>query len=318
MKTTSGGDAAEFLVGKTQEPKSEGNFNFSPGPSPQYIKVKGIEGSVYQAKQGFQALNADPKLWLDKDLFFKIEKLQSVTVTGPTPAESFKVFRDTEGGELKLDAPQKGEDFDPSKASGTGSAFSYAAFNDVATAAVKDKTGLDKPTHTAVITTFDGFTYTVKVGNKVAPEAGAAPAEGSEEYYLSFAADGKFEETRTAPPPDKDGKPTETEEQKKTADEAFAKALQTKKDKLAKEQGLKDRVFIVSKSTIDPIVKKRADFKKEVAQPAEGAAAPSQPGVSMAPASPPTVSPSGKIEATTPPISVEIPPAKPEEKSKAK
>ena len=174
---------------------------------------------------------------------------------------------------------------------------------------------LDKPTHTAVIETFDGITYTVKVGAKAAAVAGA-DAAAAENYYLSFSADGKFAEQRTPPAPDKDGKPTETEEQKKAADEAFAKDLQKKKEKLAAEQAHKDRIFVVTKYTLDGVMKKRADFLKEKATPAAPGAVPGGiPGaVPAAPAVSVPAGQPGKIEAVTPPVSVEIPAAKPEEK----
>ena len=309
FKDVSGKEMVTFFVGKTLEAKTDG-FNFNAGPRPQFIRVKGTDGTVYQAKEGFQTLNSTIKTWLDKESFFKVEKLKSIAVTGPSPAESWKIFRETEGGELKLDAPQAGEEFDATKASGPGAAFAYAAFEDVATAADKEKAALDKATHTAVIETFDGFTYTVKVGAKVA--ADPKDTSGAENYYIAFSVDGKFQEQRTPPPPDKDGKPTETEEQKKAADETFAKDLQKKKDKLAAEQAHKDRIFIVTKYSLDAIMKKRADFLKDAAaapaaNPADPAASivPQVPSTPPAPVTPPATP--GKIEAVTPPISVEIP-----------
>ncbi len=316
FRDAGGKDTITFFAGKTSEPKSDGGMNFNAGPRPQFVRVKGTDGIVYQAVQGFSSLNATVKSWLDKESFFKVEKLKSIAVTGPTPEESWKVFREAEGGELKLDAPKDGEEFDATKAAGPGGAFAYAAFEDLAPAADKEKAALDKPTHTAVIETFDGFTYTVKVGAKAAVAAGA-DAAAAENYYLSFSADGKFAEQRTPPPPDKDGKPTETEEQKKAADEAFAKDLQKKKEKLAAEQSHKDRIFVVTKYTLDGVMKKRAEFLKDKATPAApgavpgGApgAAPAVPAAAPVPAGEP-----GKIEAVTPPVSVEIPAAKPEEK----
>ncbi len=315
FRDNAGKDTITFFAGKTSEPKSDGGMNFNAGPRPQFVRVKGTDGIVYQAVQGFASLNATVKSWLDKESFFKVEKLKSIAVTGPTPEESWKVFREAEGGELKLDAAKDGEEFDATKAAGPGGAFAYAAFEDLAPAADKEKAALDKPTHTAVIETFDGITYTVKVGAKAAAAA-AADAAAAENYYLSFSADGKLAEQRTPPAPDKDGKPTETEEQKKAADEAFAKDLQKKKEKLAAEQAHKDRIFVVTKYTLDGVMKKRADFLKEKATPAAPGAVPGGiPGA--APAAPAVSVPAGqpgKIEAVTPPVSVEIPAAKPEEK----
>jgi hypothetical protein len=314
FRDASGKESLTLFAGKTMEPKSDGGFSFNAGPRPQFIRVKGVDGTVYQTAQGFTTLNASAKLWLDKESFFKVEKLRSIAVTGPTPEESWKIFRETEGGELKLDAPKAGEEFDATKAAAPGGAFAYAAFEDIAPTADREKAALDKPTHTAVIETFDGLTYTVKVGSKAAPAAGTTDPNAAENYHLSFAVDGKFSEQRTPPPPDKDGKPTETEEQKKAADDAFAADLKKKNEKLAAEQSHKDRIFIVTKYTLDGIMKKRSDFfKDQPATPAPGAVPGNAPAAAPVPAGKPA---GGKIEAVTPPISVDIPAANAKEAGK--
>ncbi len=74
------------------------------GPKSQYIKVANEDGYVYKAREGFSRLETDIKGWLDKESFFKVEKIKSVSVTGSTPEESWKISRETEAGELKLDA----------------------------------------------------------------------------------------------------------------------------------------------------------------------------------------------------------------------
>ncbi len=248
---------------------------------------------MYKAREGFSRLETDIKGWLDKNAFFKVEKIKSVTVTGNAPEESWKISRETETGDLKLDAPAAGEDFDGAKASPISSAFSFVQFVDVLPAAEAAKAALDKPLRTAVIETFDGFTYTIKVG----------AAEG-ENNYLSYSVDGKFPETRTPPAPKEKDKPAETEEEKKKADEAFAKTTEDFKKKLAEEKSHQSHIFSIAKSSLEPILKKRPDFMKDKAAP--GAAGPaSDPEFG---AKPPGGGP--RIEAVTPPVSVEAPPAK--------
>ena len=131
---------------------------------------------------------------------------------------------------------------------------------------------------------------------------------------MSFTVDGKFVETRTPPEPKEKDKPAETEEEKKAADEAFAKALADKKKKLADEQTLQSRIFIIAKSSLDPILKKRPDFMKDA--PA-AAANPSgiEPKPPLPPASP---AKAPRIEAVTPPVSVEIPPSDDKKKEEVK
>jgi len=295
FRDSTGKEMKSFTAGKvlSTDDTPPGGFNMNPsGPKPQYIKVAGVDGLVYKARDGFTRLETDVKGWLDKDSFFKVEKIKSVAVTGAAPGENWKVSKETEAGELKLDAPAASEEFDPTKASPVASAFSYVQFSDVLPAADTAKAALDKPLRTAVIETFDGVTYIIKVG----------AAEG-ENHYMNFSVDGKFPETRTPPEPKEKDKPAETEEEKKKADEAFATALAAKKKKLASEQSVQSRVFIIAKSSLEPILKKRPDFMKD--KPAPG----STP-VEAKPPLPPENPPGKKIEAVTPPISVEAPPAK--------
>lgn len=207
FKNSAGTDMGSIVVGKTAEAKmTPGNFDMSgPKPSPQWIQVKG-QDVIYQTVTGFSKLDADPKNWLEKeDNFFKVEKIKSIAVTGPTPEESWKITREKEGGELKLDAPAAGEEFDAAKASGAGSAFAGPGFDDILPEADKAKAALDKPTHTAVIETFDGLTYTVKVGAKVPPPAPDPKADPKDpppappdNYYVSYTVAGTLSES---PPP---------------------------------------------------------------------------------------------------------------------
>jgi hypothetical protein len=360
FKDGSGKELATLVVGRTQEKKpDESTFNMSgPEPAPQWIKVGGGE-TIYKAATGFSKLEADPKNWLDKeggDKFFKVEKHKSIAVTGPTPEETWKVYRETDGGEIKLDAPKPGEEFDTAKASSQSSVFSYVSFDDILPAAEKDKAALDKPTHTAVIQTFDGLTYTVKVGAKVPPPAPApgaeTPATPPDAYYVSYTVEGKLDETVPAfatPEPtapaalaadakEEDKKKNEEakknydtakkkwDDDKKAAETTFQEQLKKKKEKLAAEQALQTRIFVVQKSTLDPIMKKRSEFMKDkAAAPAAGTATPPAPGTTPAssptastpkinpratPGTPPASKP-GRIEAVTPPIEVTIPPKDP-------
>lgn len=302
FKDSSGKVIASVIAGKvmTIDGNAPAAFSMSPqGPKTQYLKVDGMGDTVVKAREGFSSLSTDVKTWLDKAQFIKVSDIKDVAVTGSTPEETWKIHRDSTGGELKLDAPAAGEEFDAAKAAGVGSIFSFVQFADVAPAADAAKAALDKPVRTAVINTFDGYTWTVKVG--------AAEADN---HYLAYSVDAKFPETRPAPAPKADGKPAETDEEKKTADEAFAKALEEKKKKLAEQQATaQNRIFLVTKSSLEPILKKRADYQKDKN------AAPGAPGLGGAggPGLPPGLNlpggaglPSG-VSVTTPPIEVKAP-----------
>ena len=298
FRDSSGKEIKSFTAGKTlsSDDTPPGGFNMNPsGPKSQYIKVIGEEGHVYQAREGFSRLETEVKSWLDKNAFVKIEKIKTATVTGKEPADAWKLTRETETGEMKLDAPAAGEEFEAAKATPVSSAFSFVQFIDVLPASEAAKAALDQPIRTAVITTFDGFIYIIKVG-----------AADGDNHFMSYAVDGKFEETRTPPPAVEKDKPAETEEQKKTADEAFAKALADKKKKLAEQQATVGRIYSIAKSSLEPILKKRSDFMKDKPTPAAAGTPASDPEFG----NPPPTPGAPKIEAVTPPISVEAPPAK--------
>jgi hypothetical protein len=90
------------------------------------------------------------------------------------------------------------------------------------------------------------------------------------------------------------------------------------KEKLAKEKSLAGKTYILPKFNVDPLLKNRSELMKD--KPAEGAgAAPTAPAappmpIPSAPAahSAPTSAKHEPVTATTPPISVDIPAAKPE------
>ena len=359
FKNSSGTEMGSIVVGKTQEVKAASNtMDFSgPKPSPQWIQVKG-QDVIYKTATGFSKLDGDPKAWLDKEKFFKVEKLKSIAVTGPTPEESWKIFREKDAGDLKLDSPAAGEEFDPVKASPQGSAFSFPSFDDILPEADKAKAALDKPTHTAVLESFDGLTYTVKVGAKVEPpkqdppkDPKETPPAPPENYYVAYTVSGTLSES---PPPyatpapvapvepaalpadandeakkkyEEDKKKFEDakknhetamkswEDGKKAAETTFKSELEKKKEKLAAEQALQTRVFVMAKFGVEPVMKKRADFMKDKPvtppageTPATGTgAAPSTPGSTPSVSVMPPKSPGGKIEAVTPAIEVTLP-----------
>ena len=126
-------------------------------------------------------------------------------------------------------------------------ALSSPTFTDVAVGAT-----LDHPV-TAVLETFDNFTYTVKLASK----------SGGEDYFFQFAAAGNFPRERAA---GKDEKP----EDKTRLDKEFADKLKTQVEKLKNEQAFEKWVFVVNKWTVDPLLKERKDLladKKEEKKP---------------------------------------------------
>ena len=306
MKKADGTTVASFVIGKTAG-SSAGPGGYSNSQA-QYLLSEDAKGQVFTIKEAFDYFmnTISNKTWLDNTVFFKVEKPKSVSVTTAKPEDNWTLLREKEGtdvAELKLADAKPGEEFDTAKAGNSGGAFGGVNFTDVATADQKDKTGLDQPQRTATIETFDGFKYTIKVGKQV--DKPADPAAGaSEEYYVSVDVEATLPEKMAEPVPTPEDAKKSEEEKKKAREEAekrFADELAKNKGKLAKEKALMGRTYIVAKYNVEPLLKNRSDFMKDKTPPPTAPGAPTAAG--------PGAPVPGPVTATTPPVSVEIPPA---------
>lgn len=233
-------------------------------PIGRYVMVPGTPAQVTLINDPLSNVETKPEQWLDKE-FFKVEKLKSISVTHPGVTNSWSLVREKEGGDLKLEDPKGDEALDTGKASGAGYALSSPTFNDVVSPDAKD-TGLDAPI-LAKLETFDGFTYTAKIGKQ----------SGEENYHFKVAVDGKFETERKAPA---DEKP----EDKEKADKDFKEKLGKQEEKLKKEKAFEKWTYLVAKWTIDPLLKERKDLLAE--KKPEAPAGASTNAVPTAPADP--------------------------------
>lgn len=241
-------------------------------PDGRYVMVTGKTGTVSLVSESFSNIEPKPEQWLSKD-FFKVEKVKSVSVTYPVATNSWQLQRETETAQLQLVDAKPDEKLDSSKVSGIPTALSWPSFNDVIVDPKPEVTGLDKPT-VAVLETFDGFTYTVKVGNK----------HGDDAYYTSVAVTANYPKERT---PGTD----EKAEDKEKLDKEFKEKTDKLNEKFKQEKALEPWVFLVPKYSIDSLLKERHALlaeKKEEPKPAASTNAP-----------PPAISP---VDATFPPV----------------
>ncbi len=202
-------------------------------------------GKVVLVSKTFSSVQTDPKSWLNKD-FFKIADMKTGKLL-KNGKVVWEVARKKKTDDMKLLGLKKGEQQDDSKVRSISTAFTWASFDDVADPALTpEKTGLDHPT-VFVATDFDGFQYTVKIGKKTKDD----------KYYLSVDVAYKGPRKRT---PAKGEKPKDA----KKKDEEFKKKLEKN---LKKAQDLHDRlkswVYIVSKYTVEDVLKSRKDLLKK-------------------------------------------------------
>lgn len=285
FKDKDGKALATLLLGKKHMRQSDGASEFG-GPSDGFAVgryVKAIDGAkVSLVSETLEEVQTKPENWLLKD-FLKIDGPKAITLAGTTDAQRWSITRDTTTADWKLTDAKPDEKLDSGKVSAVANFFSSPSFHDVLAPDAK----LEEPVNTATIETFDGFRYEVKIGKLSA-----------ENYPVQVKVSGTFPKERT---PGKDEKP----EDKKRLDGEFAMKQKTLNEKLANEQKLGTRTYLVAKYLVEPLLKDRSALlpDKPTATPAPAPPAP------VTATTPPVTVP--KVEATTPPVQVPPAPAKP-------
>jgi len=269
FKDKSGKVLKAVLLGKKHMKKSEGASPYGGAEGladGRYVLVRNGPKEVAVVSDALSEVEAKADRWINKD-FFKIEKVRTVSVTHTTETNSWKLTRELENGEVKLADLKEGEQLDTGKGSSAGNALSYPNFNDVVAPAAKpEETGLDHPV-VAKIETFEGFNYTVKIGKKT----------GEDNYYMTMSVAGDFPKERT---PGKDEKP----EDKERLDKEFKEKLTKQEEKLKQEKAYEKWTYLVTKWTVDPLLKERRELlvEKKEEPKTEG-----QPATTATPGSPP-------------------------------
>ena len=269
-----------LLVGKKYLRGSDQAFAQGAIPAGRYVKDS--HDRVFIVSQTLDDVELKPERWLETD-FIKIDNPKSITISGGEPAKNWTLVRDNATAQWRFADPKPGEELDASKASTAANVFTGAAFADVlAPNAAAAETGLDQAT-TARFETFDGFVYDLRIGKAMGE---------NQPVLVTVTAD--LPKERTAPP---DEKP----EDKTRLDQEFATKQKQLSEKLAKEQKLQGRPYLISKSTIDRLLIDRSALVKQPSpapSPAPPGAAPggtpgaNPPAVTTSPvAAPPTKKP---------------------------
>ena len=282
LKDAEGKVLQSILFGKESQGQADPSSPFGPSGTGRYVLVG--ENTVGEINETLSSdLKTDPADWLNKEDFFKVEKIKSVSISQPNAEESWALIRNKEGEDMSLVDPKPDEKLDSSKGNSAGRVFGYPSFDDVASKSDKpEDLGMDKAV-TAAIDTFDGYKYVIKLAKK------------GEDHYMTVAASGtrvsEEDESKQREPqsdeskprePSKDEKPEDKErldkehadnlsklivDREKAHKESLAK-LKTDRDKtfadnLAKIDKLKGWTFKVSSYTFDAIYKTRAEMMEE-------------------------------------------------------
>lgn len=244
FKDSKGALLHSLLLGAKHMKESPAASQFGGGswPDGRYVMVGTNIQSVAMVNDPMSNIEPKPEDWLKKD-WFKVEKLKAVSVVSTNATNNWKLVRETDGGEWKLADAKGDEKADSSKVSGMNYLLSSPSFNDVALEVKLE--GSNQPTTTATLETFENFTYGVKLAPK-----------GSDDYYLQMSVSADIPKERT---PGQDEKP----EDKEKLDREFKEKNQKLEDKLKAEQGYEKWVYIVSKWTVDSLLKERKDLLAE-------------------------------------------------------
>ncbi|MES2440591.1 MAG: DUF4340 domain-containing protein [Verrucomicrobiota bacterium] len=298
FKDAAGKEIAKVSLGKNIESGGAASpMGMGGNAVGRYIRNHADDSGFYAVGEMFPSVSDEAKRWLS-DGFVSPEKIKSITVSqvGKTDP-AWKLTRDTEEAEFKLDGAGATEVPDTAVTGPLKSLFSYARFEDVVPAS-KVGERIAEGKRTAILETFEGFIYTVAISPTKPSAAPAAPAvpgaepAATDNFLVTVDVAAELPKERRK----EDG---EKPEDAKAKDDAFTERHKALTEKLAKEKALAGITFEVAKSTVEPLLKDRDGLltKEKAAAPA----APANAGLQQFPggmiARPP-------VSATTPPISV--------------
>jgi hypothetical protein len=328
FKDAAGKEVARVSLGKNIESGADAGPMGGGASVGRYIRNHADDSGFYAVSEMFPSINAEPARWL-ADGFISPEKIKSITLSQKGKEEpAWKLTRDTEEAEFKLEGAAGSEVLDTATTTPLKSLFSFARFEDIVPSdKLAERSGEVAEKRSAVIETFEGFKYTVTITPAKAKPA-PPPAISANPETPPPAADNMLLTVTVAADLPKERKKEDGEkpEDAKTKDSAFTERMKTLNEKLEKEKALAGRTFEVAKSTVESLLKERADLlTKATPPPTTGngngsvqqlpggiIASPAQPG--GAPSQPGRTATTPPIEAVTPPIAV--PPADTKEADK--
>ena len=144
---------------------SLGKFSGSIRVGGRFVRITGDDSGVYAVAQTFPGVTANPKDWLSKG-FLKIDQMQSITVTSPADPDfaDWKLMREDAQSQFWLVDMKPNEIMKLTSTNAFKNFFNYSSFRDLLT---EEKVAeLSEPDEklrrNAVITTFDGLSYTLE------------------------------------------------------------------------------------------------------------------------------------------------------------
>lgn len=248
FKATDGKILAELLVGKKYFKKEpEGDASKAQGDG-RFVMLPSDPKQVYIVSDALRLVTTASGEWISKD-GVAIERVKTLEVK-PAEGDGYRIERDTDGIDWKLDGAAgvqtAGQKLDVSRANAASYSLNKLDIEDLA--AADADTGLDKPT-TITATTFDGLTYTLRVGRTE-----------KDKTFVKVDVEGTPVRESTVR---KDEKAEDKEKREKSAAEE-AKRLQ---ERVAREKTLKDYVLVIQSKKLADTLKPRGDLLEKKPEP---------------------------------------------------
>jgi hypothetical protein len=295
FKDADGKELAKVSFGKNLDAAAS-NSPFGGGATGRFVRNHADESGFYAVSELFGTLSDDAKSWLS-DEFIKIEKIKGISLTKPGSDENeWEFTRPDENADFAFTEAYPGVKTDATATSPLKSLFSFSRFEDVVPAAEVEKKATPEKIQKAVITTFEGFTYTITLqpAKPAAAKEGEEAPPAADNYLMTVVVQADLAKERKKPE-------SEKPEDAEAAQKIFDDRLKALTENLEKTKALEGRTFEISKFTVDALLKNRTDFMDK--GPGPGTAAPPIPEGISAVTSP--------VEIPAQPAPEQTPPAQP-------
>ena len=183
FKNAQGQVLKSLLLGKKGSANSEANAGspFGSSDNHRYVLADGKVAVVaIDYSSALNDVSADPADWLNKDDFFKVEKIKSLAVAHPVAADSWTLSRNKEGEDMALAEAKPEEKLDSSKGNTAGRVLGYPSFDDVASFELRGGTHLvlfRKDSITPAASSFDLMVEDIETTHAELRDKGLDPSD---------------------------------------------------------------------------------------------------------------------------------------------
>jgi len=248
LKDAKGGSLGWLLLGKkiVKNPPVAALSRGETEATGRYLTESGDAGTLLAVGEPLTEVESKPEQWLVKDLL-RADGVKSIS-SSKDGRPRWSVTRGTESADWKFAGSKEKPDLQ--KATDLASSLGWVNLVDVVADPGKADTGLD---HAIVIKadTFDGLSYTLKVGKRV-----------GDNYYVGIAVGGEPRKARTRAK----GEKAEDKAKKDTEFDEYRKKLL---EKFEREKKFWRWTYLVAKNGLDPLLRDRPGLMPEKKKPAK-------------------------------------------------